>query len=235
LPEDQAVLITRPEPGASETAARVAALGFQPVVAPFLAVRALRPRLPPPQRLQAVLATSGNAMAALPASHRHLRLLAVGDATASRARAAGFASVESADGDATALAALAARTCQANAAPLLLLSGRGQGAALAAALRSRGFRVMRRVVYEVVPVPVLPAAARACLAASGLHAALFFSAETARHAVRLLRRARLQEAVCDVEALAIGQQAAVALQALPWRRIRVAARPNQDAMLALLR
>jgi len=27
----------------------------------------------------------------------------------------------------------------------------------------------------------------------------------------------------------------LALQALPWRRILVAARPNQDAMLALLR
>jgi hypothetical protein len=38
-----------------------------------------------------------------------------------------------------------------------------------------------------------------------------------------------------VDALAIGQVAAVALQALPWRRICVAARPNQDAMLALLR
>ena len=235
MPEAQAVLITRPEPGASETAARVAALGFRPVVAPLLEVRALRPRLPPPERLQAVLATSGNAVAALPASHRGLRLLAVGDATASRARAAGFSSVESADGDAAALAALAARTCQANAAPVLLVSGRGQGTALAAELRSRGFRVMRRVVYEAVPVPALPEAARLCLAANGLHAALFFSAETARHAVRLLRRARLREAVRGVEALAIGQQAAVALQALPWRRIRVAARPNQDAMLALLR
>ena len=235
MPEAQVVLITRPEPGASETAARVAALGFQPVVAPLLEVRALRPRLPPPGRLQAVLATSGNAAAALPASHRCLRLLAVGDATASRARAAGFSNVESADGDAAALAALAARTCQANAAPFLLASGRGQGTALAAELRSCGFRVVRRVVYEAVPVPALPAAARARLAANGLHAALFFSAETARHAVRLLRRAGLGEAVRGVEALAIGRPAAVALQALPWRRIRVAARPNQDAMLALLR
>jgi hypothetical protein len=38
-----------------------------------------------------------------------------------------------------------------------------------------------------------------------------------------------------MDALAIGEAAAVALQALPWRRIRVAARPTQDAMLALLR
>ncbi len=205
MPEDRAVLITRPEPGASETAARVAALGFQPVVAPLLEVRALRPRLPPPGRLQAVLATSGNAVAALPAGPRGRRRGGGGGGAAWRARA------------------------------VLRVSGRGQGGALAAELRARGFRVVRRVVYEAVAVPALPEAARARLAANGLHAALFFSAETARHAVRLLRRAGLQEAVRGVEALAIGRPAAVALQALPWRRIRVAARPNQDAMLALLR
>jgi hypothetical protein len=38
-----------------------------------------------------------------------------------------------------------------------------------------------------------------------------------------------------VDALAIGGPAAVALQPLPWRRIRVAERPTQDAMLGLLR
>ena len=66
------------------------------------------------------------------------------------------------------------------------------------------------------------------------NAALFFSAETARQSIRLLRRARLHEAVRTVDALAIGRSAAVALEALPWRRIRVAERPDQEAMLALL-
>ena len=73
------------------------------------------------------------------------------------------------------------------------------------------------------------------LLGGGLTAAVFFSAETARHCVRLLRAARLHEAVRSVAALAIGQSTAVALQALPWRRIDVAAQPNQEAMLALLR
>jgi uroporphyrinogen-III synthase len=80
----------------------------------------------------------------------------------------------------------------------------------------------------------LPDAARQALADGGVTAALFFSAETARHCVLLIRRADLRDAVGAVEALAIGQPAAVALQALPWRRIRVAERPTQDAMLALL-
>jgi uroporphyrinogen-III synthase len=229
------VLITRPEPGASETAARVTALGYQPVVAPLLDIQALRGSLPPSGRMQAILATSGNAIPSLPASHRHLPLYTVGEATAARARAAGFAQVVSADGDAAALASLVAQRCDRHAGPLLLAAARGQGEALAADLRAHGFSVNRRIVYAANLVAHLPAIARDAFASGGLTAALHFSAETARQCVRLLRAARLHEAVQSVDALAIGRPAAVALQALPWRRILVAAQPNQEAMLALLR
>jgi uroporphyrinogen-III synthase len=229
------ILITRPEPGGSDTAARVAALGYQPLVAPLLRISTLHTSLPASGRLQAIVVTSANAIPALPASHRHLPLFAVGAATAARARDAGFAEVHSADGDAKALAELVAGSCHPAAAPLLLASGRGQGDALAGDLRARGFAVVRRVLYAATPVGSLPDAARDALTAGRLTAALFFSADTARQCVRLVEAARLQEAVRQVEALAIGEAAAMALQELPWRRIRVAARPNQDAMLALLR
>jgi uroporphyrinogen-III synthase len=229
------ILITRPEPGASETAACLAGLGLHPILAPVLEIRTLPCHLPQPGRLQAIIIASGNAVPALPAGHHRLPVLAVGEATALRARAAGFAHVTSADGDACALAALAGQSCDRKGAPLLLVTGNTQGKALAADLRARGFRVIRRVGYAAVPVHDLPERARQGLIAGDVTAALFFSAETARHCVRLLRRARLHEAVRTVDALAIGQPSAVALQALPWRRIQVAARPTQEAMLALLR
>src|SRR5690348_946173 len=85
------ILITRPEPGASETAGRVAMLGYQPVLAPVLTVQSRGVSLPPAERVQAILVTSGNAIPLLPDTHRHLPLLAVGEATAARACAAGFA------------------------------------------------------------------------------------------------------------------------------------------------
>lgn len=229
------VLITRPEPGASQTAARVAALGFRPIVAPLLEIRALRTALPAATSVQAIVVTSGNAIACLPPSHRQLPLLAVGAASADSARGAGFATVASADGDAQALAALSSVACRPGAGPLLLAASRGQGISLAAELRLRGFRVIRRSVYAAAPVETLPEPARAALAQGAIGAALFFSAETARHAVRLLRSAGLDSAVRNVDAVAIGQAAAVALQPLPWRQLHVASRPNQDAMLALLR
>jgi uroporphyrinogen-III synthase len=235
LPDAAGVLITRPEPGAAETAARVAALGYRPVVAPLLAISTLQATMPPSGHVQAILATSGNAIPALPVSHRHLPLFAVGEATAERARAAGFVHVTSADGDSSALASLVAQGCDRSAGPLLFACGRDQGMALAGDLRARGFAVVRRVVYAAAPPNILPDTARDAFASGSLTAALFFSAETARHCVRLLRAARLHDAVRSVDALAIGRPAAVALQDLPWRQTRVAAEPNQDAMLALLR
>ena len=87
-----------------------------------------------------------------------------------------------------------------------------------------------------MPAQSLPESAHAALATGSLTAALFFSAETAR-ALRAPDRSLpgCTKRCVTVDALAIGRPAAVALQALPWRRIRVAAQPNQDAMLALLR
>jgi uroporphyrinogen-III synthase len=235
LTEAGGILITRPEPGAYETAQRVAALGFQPVMAPLLDIAPLPVSWPASGRIQAILVTSGSAVPLLPVSHHHLPLFAVGGATAARARAAGFSHVSSADGDAKALAALVAQSCNRLACPLLLACGRNQGTAIAADLRARGFAVLRRVVYLAMPLPYLPAAALDAFNSGTLAAALFFSAETARQCVHLMQSARLDAAVRSVDALAISETVGVALQVLPWRRVRIAARPNQEAMLALLR
>ena len=186
-PDRAAVLVTRPEPGAGETAARITALGLQPIIAPLLMIAPRHATLPPSARLQAIVATSRNAIPALPASHRHLPLFAVGAATARQARAAGFQQVTSADADAEALAALLAQACDPLAEPLLLATGQDQGKALAANLRTRGFRVVRRVVYAAVPATILPEPIHRAFAAGTLSAALFFSAETAKTCVRLLQ------------------------------------------------
>ena len=141
------MLVTRPEPGAAETAAACAALGWDLVLAPALVLRATPPaRLPPAQAL--LLPSRAAARALEPAT---LPVLAVGDGTAAEARARGFADVRAADGDAASLAEYAAATLDPKAGPLLLAVGRGYGAELAAALRGRGFRVLRRVVYAAAP------------------------------------------------------------------------------------
>ncbi len=225
-----AVLVTRPEPGASETAGRIRAVGLTPVVAPMLHIASLPVRLGP--AVQAILVTSRNALPPLPASLHGLPLLAVGDATAARARAAGFTNVCTGGGDAVALAALAAEVLPSGTA-LLLATGVGQGASLAADLRQRGFRVHRRAVYATRPARSLPAAARNALADGSLGSAMFLSADTARAFVRALPNG-LRPALAGVDALAIGQPTADVLTYLPWRSLRVSAKPTLASVMALL-
>lgn len=232
-PTVAAVLVTRPEPGASETARRLAALGYAPVLAPVLSI-VPRPLAAPPRAPQAVLVTSANALPALPDALHATPLLAVGDATAAKARAAGFAQVVSAGRDAEALALLVAERCRPAEGPLLLASGEGQGLTLAAELRRRGFRVQRRIAYAAQPAATFPVEARSALDAGRLRAALFFSPETARVFMTILQRDTTPARVRGVEALVISAATATPLRAAPWRTIRIAAQPNQDELLALL-
>ena len=178
--------------------------------------------------------TSANALAALPDDWHGRKLFAVGGATAARARAAGFRDVRDADADGEALAALVTRTLRPADGALLLVSGRGQGQLLASRLRAAKFTVHRRVVYAASRAPALAEAARAALVAGQVAQALFFSAATAGAFVVLVRRAGLVKYLGQIEAITIGQTARMALEALPWRAIRVAAHPTQDAMLACL-
>ena len=227
---ERAVLVTRPEPGGAETAQALAALGWVPVLAPALLLRALPPaRLP---KAGAILLASRAAARALdPAG---LPVLAVGAGTAAEARARGFADVTAAEGDAAALAALAAARLNPAGGPLLLAVGRGYGADLAAALRARGFRVIRRVVYEAAPARTLPPEAIAALRTGALAAALFTSPRGVRITLALLRAAGLAQDVRGIRALAISARIAEALKPLPWRAIEVTARPDPALLPALL-
>lgn len=229
-----AIVITRPEPGASETAGRVRALGLTPVLCPMLVIRVVAASLPPALHIGAVLVTSGNAVPPLPEAYRTVPLFAVGNATAERARLAGFTQVTSADGDAKALAQQVRQFVNPAAGPLLLATGRHNGKPLASELRQAGYRVSRRVVYAADPAPALTPEASAALLQERVRAALFFSAETARRFVALVHARPIVAALREVDAVAIGQAAGMALETLPWRRVRVAARPNQDEIFALL-
>jgi uroporphyrinogen-III synthase len=228
------VIVTRPEPEASATVARLAALGHAAIAAPLLRVVKVRARLPQPGRVQAVVLGSINAVRHLPARFRGVPVLAVGDATAEAATAAGFRSVASAKGDARDLAALAARRCDPAGAPLLLATARGAGGPLAADLRRRGFRVIRRVTYATRPLARLAEPARAALAGGGVLAVAFFSGSAGAAFARVARAERLTHTLGGITALAISPAVAAKLAPLGLGAVLTAARPDQESLLALL-
>ncbi|HYF09618.1 MAG TPA: uroporphyrinogen-III synthase, partial [Acetobacteraceae bacterium] len=221
---------TRPEPGAAETAAAVAVLGWTPVLAPALVLAPLPPpRLPKAQAVLLPSRASARALGAL-----RLPAFAVGEGTAAEARAQGCVALTAAEGDAAALAALVAQRLDPEAGPLLLAVGQGYGAELAAALRARGFRVIRRVVYAATPAPALAPEAAAALASGQVGAALFLSPRSAAITCRLILRAGLAEAARGIRALALSPRIAAALAPLPWGEVRAADRPDPARLLALL-
>lgn len=102
--------VLRPEPGNSATCARIVAAGGTALALPLFEVRALAWTPPPAERFDALFLTSANAVrhtgAAL-MTYRDLPVFAVGEATASAARAAGLSVAAVGDSNATALASLA--------------------------------------------------------------------------------------------------------------------------------
>jgi uroporphyrinogen-III synthase len=100
------VLILRPQPGADETAHRARGLGLAAIVAPLFSVGPLAWEPPDPSRFDAVMLTSANAArhggGAL-ASFAGLPCYALGAATATAAREAGFDDISIGPSDGAAL------------------------------------------------------------------------------------------------------------------------------------
>lgn len=219
------VLVTRPEPGASATAARLTQMGFEPLLAPCLTIAHLPARLP--ESMGALVITSGQAVASLPASLRNTPVFCVGDATATRLRAAGFHRVESAGGDANDLYRLI--TARRLPGTHVLAVGERQGLALARQLAQAGIAVLRRKVYTARPIRALPQPALAALTAGEVAAALFYSAETARSFVRLN-----PPNTKNIRACALSLAVAGPLHGLPWSEIRAALAPTEADLMACL-
>ncbi len=152
------IWITRAQPGADATAARVRVLGHEPFVAPLLVVEKRDPVAPDLHGVGVLAFTSSNGLQAyceVSADRTH-PVFAVGAATAQAARAAGFKRVLSADGDVAALAeGLIARRRELGGA--VLHPGAAEPAGdLAGALERHGIETRQLVLYDTVPSPLSP-------------------------------------------------------------------------------
>ncbi|URQ74958.1 MAG: uroporphyrinogen-III synthase [Candidatus Ochrobactrum gambitense] len=119
------VLVTRPEPAASLTAAKLTDAGFEPVLLPLSRTVSMAFTTLPDTRFDALTVTSANAFRhaghALP--NRDMPLFAVGEGTARAACEAGFTEVVDGGGDAVRLAETMRRTLP-QGARILYLAGR---------------------------------------------------------------------------------------------------------------
>jgi uroporphyrinogen-III synthase len=230
------VLVTRPRPDAVALAAELERRGHSVLQQPLLEIE-IDANIPLDlDGAQALLFTSANGVRAFVArsGRRDLPVYAVGDATAGEARAQEFGAVESAGGAVEDLAALVRGKAEPEGGALLHVSGSAVAGDLSGLLTSDGFAVRREQLYTARTVTRIDAAVRAALSAGTLDAVLFFSPRSATAFANLVQAAEIGDACENLTAVCLSDAVAAALAPNSWRTVTVAARPNQESLIASL-
>lgn len=228
------ILITRPKEDAARFADLLHDRGHEPLCASLLSVRFFDGPELTFHNISAIVATSANGIRAFSrrTERRDLKILAVGPQTADAAHKAGFEDVECADGDAATLAIAVLEWVKPEDGVLLHAASADNEGQLKGLLAEEGYTVDVIVLYEVIAVHKLPTVAREALAANALDATVVFSPRSAMALRDCVQRAGLEEACKRIAAVCISKATADALAPLSFRKVAIAAKPNQDAMLA---
>jgi uroporphyrinogen-III synthase len=231
------LLVTRPEPDAERTAAELRTRGHEPMLAPMLRIATIPDVELGSGPWAGVLISSANGARAVAAHQRLselvvLPLVAVGRASAAAARAAGFRDVTSADGDGRDLVRRVAARFVGQPAALLYLAGEERARDLVSELAAFGVSVRPVVVYRSVQAERFPPEVRAALEAGRIDGVLHFS----RRSVEgyLVCGRDLPDRALALAHFCLSERAAEPLRAAGAADVRVAQRPDEAALLALV-
>ncbi|WLR92257.1 uroporphyrinogen-III synthase [Shinella zoogloeoides] len=239
------VLVLRPEPAASRTAGRLAALGHEAVLLPLTKaehdVDAVRTALAAAHSCIAV--TSAEVARLLGklredlAPHRSTTVFAVGQASADAMRDIGFSSVFSANGYGEDLARLiAAHTRDSGdaAGSILYLAGNPRAPGFENRLQEAGIAFRTVESYRMVPLALSQAETAAALLQPVPDAVLLYSRESARAFFGLAPLAETPEQFNDLRILCMSTNVAAAVPANFAAQALIAGAPNEESLLALL-
>ncbi|SOE16890.1 uroporphyrinogen-III synthase [Hoeflea halophila] len=248
------VLVTRPQPGADRTAARLSRLGHEAVIMPLFegSVTATIDDLPPVAEIGGLIATSARAFvmfAKQPVPESGLfstPVYAVGTATAQAARDAGFAHVVEGGGTAEALlqTLIAHHAPVSNGGktgrsfvtgkPLVYLAGVPRTTAIEVGLSTHRIRHSVVECYRMTKISYSTDIVKADFFSPVPDGVLFYSANAAKAFRELADTLALDEAIESVRFLCLSAAIADELPSA-WRtRLTVAARPDEDSLLTSL-
>ncbi|RWE24270.1 MAG: uroporphyrinogen-III synthase [Mesorhizobium sp.] len=224
------VLVTRPEPGASRTARRLEAQGFQPVLLPLTTTRALPVEADVVRGAAAVAVTSANAVRHAPkeliAALAALPCHAVGKRTAEACRTAGFSSVSEAAG--------AAIGSDLAGKAIVYLCGRVRFPVFEERLAAAGVQVHAMETYDTAQLSYTDEEIQARLSGWSPDMVLLYSANAAAALSRLARRPALRGVFEKAAFFALSARVGGALDGIAEGRIHIAPQPDEDALLRLL-
>ncbi|MCW5721354.1 MAG: uroporphyrinogen-III synthase [Devosia sp.] len=229
------MLVTRPEPDAQSSVARLGALGIEAVAAPLMVRRTLSFSAPPAAGFSAVAVTSTNALRALAerealAAFLHLPLFAVGDRTAHEARQLGFTEVYAAGGTLDTLVTAIARARVEG--PIFYAAGKHLSGDLAHALAAHGLMVVTTTVYDMVAQPDLSSEVLGQIEAGAFDAVLVYSQRTAE--IFCAATTSLSpDARKNLAFICLSEKVAQPLIGARFNRLYLSDHPSEEAMMSL--
>ena len=238
-----AVLVTRPHPDDEATAGALRARGFEVLQAPMLRFAAVPFQDDVDARYDAVIVTSANALRAIEPQLAGSRLLelplfAVGDHTASAARAAGFGQVIAAKGDAAALRDLVLAGVKSKhlkrGSTLLYLAGADLARDLAGELGEKGFTVVTHTTYRMIPVSSLPREVCDAFVANEVEAVLHYSRRSARAFLDAARTGGVEISALALPQYCISAAVASILRDAGAAQVTAAASADENALFEAL-
>lgn len=230
------VLVTRPEPGATRTAERLAALGLTPLVLPLTEILPL-----PVEKLSghydAVAITSANALRHAPedilASLYHLPCFVVGEATAALARSNGFKRVLTGNGDGTSLAAKVNNSTPSGT-NLLYLTGQVRSSQFETIIGQSGRVVTPVAVYDAILKSYETDYLTELFKSSPVDFCLLYSMRGAEAFLDAIKSAGVIHLFENTEFLCLSANIEAVISGQGFGSIRIAIRPDEAALFELL-
>lgn len=231
------ILVTRPEPDASRTAARLAEMGHQALVEPVLVFEQIKNPKLPDGPFDAIAVTSANAMRAAGEAggfgHLHsAQVFTVGARTAEAVRAAGFEKVTYSNGNAKELAKLIRERLQAGAR-ILHLSGEHRAQEFSALLTPAHIKTTTLVLYRMRAATEFSQAATGAIAQGRVQAVMHYSPRSASLFVTLMQRAGLADKSSGLRHLCLSDAVAAPLLAAGLRA-EAARNPDENTLLSMI-
>lgn len=233
------ILVTRPAEDAERLAAAIRASGHEPVIHPLLKITFPHAEPLPVENIQAVIATSRNALRGAQQNSAFAELIrlpvfCVGKATAALAQRLGFAEVKAGPGRGEELAALITATLTPSGGRLLHLAGNHKAFDMRAALEPRGFTVLESIVYRSELMPRLQPDVEAGLREHQINAVILMSPRTADYFTALMCEHGLVDCARGLIYYCLSEEIAARLAPIGPERVKIPRTPDLAALMALL-
>ena len=235
------VLITRPRESATSLADQLKKLGHQVLIDPLIEIiplpLALHSQLPPLSSFEAIVTTSQQAIRCLSALTplRDFPLWCVGSESAKVAKDLGFLTIHTAEGSAEDLIIKLIKIIEPSCEKTVLhASGDVIRVDVVGALSKKGISAERVIVYKTTEASAFSPETFQALELNTIDVVLFYSPRTGLIFQNLCRLFKLEHYCKTVTAICLSDSIKIAIQDLPWDKIRIAKKTTTDDLLMAL-